>query len=112
MLFKKYNRGINLENIDLKALPNKIGIATTVQFAHFLEEIKEFLEKNNKTVGIGKGIQKYAGQVLGCEQSSTIEIEKDVDGYLYIGDGRFHPTGIAYKTKKTVCCSEQKWSSW
>jgi 2-(3-amino-3-carboxypropyl)histidine synthase len=39
---------------------------------------------------------------LGCDISSTKEIEKDVDAFLYIGSGRFHPLGLALQTEKPV----------
>jgi len=73
----------------------RIGLVTTAQHLNKLDEIKEFLEKNGKEVVVG-------GQVLGCDQSSSVRIEKDVDAFLYIGSGRFHPLGVGIKTDKKV----------
>ncbi len=50
---------------------------------------------------IGKG-KFYAGQILGCDISSAKEIEEEVDAFLYIGSGKFHPLGIALETKKPI----------
>jgi len=69
---------------------DKIGLVTTIQFLDSLEEIKNFLESKNKQVVMG-------GQVLGCRIPKL-----DVDSYLYVGSGRFHPIGIALETDKPV----------
>ena len=83
----------------LKILKNKkfrkIGLIATAQHLNQLNNIKIFLEKNNIQVIIG-------GQVLGCNQKAAESIEKEVDAFLYIGSGRFHPLGIALKTNKSI----------
>lgn len=88
-----------LKKIDLKE--NRIGLISTLQFIDSLEEVKEFLEKSGKVVRIGKG-RNYHGQILGCDISSAKSIEKNVDAFLYIGSGNFHPLGLALKTEKPV----------
>jgi len=96
------------ENIDLTPLLKKInikerriGLVSTLQFIDSLEDVKNFLEKNGKIIRIGKG-RNYAGQILGCDLSVAKEIEKDVEAFLYIGSGNFHPLGLALKTEKPV----------
>jgi len=84
-----------------KIKEEKIGLISTLQFLDSLEKAKKFLEEKNKTVKIGKG-KFYSGQILGCDISSANVIEKEVDAFLYIGSGKFHPLGIALKTKKPV----------
>lgn len=98
----KYNGKIILDSSVIKKLPQKIGLVSTVQFADKLNEIKKQIEKFNKKVLVGKSKQKYAGQVLGCDVSSAEKIAKEVDCFLYIGDGNFHPLEIALKTNKEV----------
>lgn len=98
----KYSGEIDFSKINAEKLPEKIGLAATVQFVDYLTEAKKYLETKGKKIFIGKGKQKYPGQVLGCEQSSALELSNKVNAYLYIGDGRFHPVGIALKTKKDV----------
>lgn len=76
-------------------LPDKVGLVSSVQFLDSLKDIKKDFEKNNKKAIIG-------GQILGCDASAAKNIEKKVDAFLYIGDGAFHPIGVALKTKKDV----------
>lgn len=73
----------------------RIGLITTAQHLNKLPDVRKFLERNEKEVVIG-------GQVLGCDQSNALRVEKDVDAFLYIGSGRFHPLGIGLKTNKKV----------
>ena len=98
----KYNGKINVDKIPLKKLPKKIGLVTTVQFVDLLDKVKNYLEDNLKTVVIDKGIQKYPGQILGCERSAATMNSALVDCYLYIGDGLFHPIGLNINTGKEV----------
>lgn len=79
----------------LKDLPKKIGLVSTVQYLHQLPNVKYKLEKKGHVVLIG-------GQIIGCNVSNALKIGKDIDLYLYIGSGEFHPVEVAYKTKKKV----------
>ena len=73
----------------------KIGLITTAQHLNQLNNIKIFLEKN----GI---VAVTCGQILGCFQKFSGSKEKEIDAFLYIGSGRFHPLGVALKTNKRV----------
>jgi 2-(3-amino-3-carboxypropyl)histidine synthase len=88
-----------LKKLEIKE--KRIGLVSTLQFLDFLEPVKEFLEKKGKVVKISKG-KGYAGQILGCDLSSAKTIEGEVDAFLYIGSGHFHPLGLALKTEKPV----------
>lgn len=78
----------------LKILPEKIGIVTTVQHLHKINEAADFLKKNGKKVLLG-------GQVLGCNVMNAEKISEKVDCILFIGSGRFHPIGMG-KVKKII----------
>ena len=83
----------------------KIGLITTVQHVHKLEEACQFLRQYGKECIIGKGDSRvvYPGQVLGCNfTAARIESEE----ILYIGSGVFHPLGIAIATKKRVIAAD------
>jgi 2-(3-amino-3-carboxypropyl)histidine synthase len=80
---------------------NKIGLVSTLQFLDSLEKARKYLEEKGKIVKIGKG-KFNAGQILGCDVSAAKSIEKDVDAFLYIGSGNFHPLGLAMQTEKPV----------
>lgn len=93
---------VELDKKLIDKLPKRIGLITTVQFVEHLNEIKEELEKHKKKVFIGKGKQQYKGQVLGCDFSSAEDISNKVDCFLYFGTEKFHPIGVALKTRKEV----------
>jgi 2-(3-amino-3-carboxypropyl)histidine synthase len=103
---------ISLEGAVNKAIPllkqwNSIGLVTTVQHAHALNEVKELLLKAGKTVAIGDaGRVKYAGQVVGCDYSNAKSVSKDVDAFLFIGGGRFHAMGVALATVKPTIVAD------
>lgn len=81
----------------------KIGLVTTVNFTHLLNNLENWLNERGKTVFIGKGkIVKERGQILGCDLGSTLRVEDKVDCFLYVGSGNFHPLGIALKSEKPV----------
>jgi 2-(3-amino-3-carboxypropyl)histidine synthase len=90
----KYEGKIKIK--DSKILPEKIGLATTVQFVDHLDDIKKQLKGK---VIIGKGIQKHKGQILGCDTSSAEKIKDKVDAFLYIGTGYFHPIALGLLEK-------------
>jgi 2-(3-amino-3-carboxypropyl)histidine synthase len=72
----------------------KVGLVSTSQYMHQLEGLKK--EFKNSIV---------AGQVLGCNASNALNIQEEVDIYYFLGEGRFHPLEIAWKTKKPVYIS-------
>ena len=104
MVEGRYRGKINLSNLDASMLPKTIGLATTVQFLDYIDEIKQFLEKNGKITCIDKINQKYEGQLLGCDTGSAEKIKDKVDAFVYIGTGVFHPLGIALNIDKDVFC--------
>lgn len=87
---------------NLKKFSKKVGLVTTVQHIHTLEKIKKLLEYEGFDVYIGKGGGriKHEGQVLGCSFGSASSIANDVDNFIYIGSGNFHPLGVALATGK------------
>ncbi len=60
------------------------------------------LEDEGFEVKIGKagGRVKHEGQVLGCSFGSASSISSDVDNFIYIGSGNFHPLGVTLATGK------------
>lgn len=108
ILFINAKSDLDLSKVVEKAIPllkdKKIGLVSTAQHAHKLDEIKKLLENKNIEVFIGKGDNRtsQAGQILGCNFSSANAIAKDVDLFLFIGSGNFHPLGLMLTTKKKV----------
>jgi 2-(3-amino-3-carboxypropyl)histidine synthase len=89
----KSNAELKLSKEQIKKLPKRIGIATTIQHLHKIKDVQ------NQIPG-----SVMAGQVLGCNASSARKIKKDVDAFLYVGSGVFHPIEIALETGKNVFC--------
>ncbi|MEW6505967.1 MAG: diphthamide biosynthesis enzyme Dph2 [Chloroflexota bacterium] len=85
----------------------KIGLVTTVQHIQTLDRVKELLLEAGKVVAIGDaGKLGYSGQVIGCEYSNAISIAKDVDGFLFVGGGKFHALGVALATSKPTIAAD------
>lgn len=91
-----------------KAIPlikgKKIGLVSTAQHVHMLDEVKEILAGNNLHPVIGEGDNRIAlkGQILGCNFSAATSIADKVDMFLYVGSGNFHPLGLLLSVKQPV----------
>jgi 2-(3-amino-3-carboxypropyl)histidine synthase len=91
-----------------KALPvlekwRRIGLTTTVQHIKTLDVVRKILLDAGKIVVIGDAEHlSYPGQVIGCDYSNVKSIEKDVEAFLFIGGGKFHPLGVALSTSKPI----------
>jgi len=53
-------------------------------------------------VGRGDGRIFHPGQVLGCNFSSAVSVAEDVDAFLYLGEGDFHPLAASFGIKKPM----------
>ncbi len=85
---------------------DRIGLATTVQHIHLLDEIKVMLKVAGKMVRIGPPGKRefFPGQVIGCSFHCARSIASEVEAFLYIGTGRFHPMGLFFAIRKKVYC--------
>ncbi|MFV2041351.1 MAG: diphthamide biosynthesis enzyme Dph2 [Candidatus Hydrothermarchaeales archaeon] len=90
------------ENLD--QLPRRVGLVTTIQHVHLLDEIKKVIEESGRSVAVGSALGRiaYPGQVLGCSFSTAKDVADDVGGFLFVGTGNFHPLGVALSTGKKV----------
>lgn len=98
----KYNQKISLPKPVIETLKHykQIALFTTVQFIDNLTNIKKQLEKAKTKVTLLKAAHcKYAGQLLGC---SIKCFKEDVDAFLFIGDGMFHPLALKLSNDKPV----------
>ncbi len=92
-----------------KAIPllktRKVGLITTVQHVHKLDDVCNLLNEHEKECVVGRGDRRvaYPGQVLGCNFTAA---RVDCDEFLYIGSGVFHPLGIAIATGKRVIAAD------
>jgi len=81
-----------------------VELVSSVQYVHILPELKKLLEPEF-SVKIPEGDRRlrHPGQVLGCNFSAARTGEAgsraEEDGCIvFIGDGRFHPLGLALST--------------
>ncbi|MDQ1262943.1 MAG: 2-(3-amino-3-carboxypropyl)histidine synthase [Euryarchaeota archaeon] len=84
----------------------RVGVATTIQHVHKLCQAQEALKKQGiqGVIGPAGGRVRQAGQVLGCCYCTARAL--DVEEYLFIGTGQFHPLGIALATGKRVVIAD------
>ncbi|RJQ15895.1 hypothetical protein C4573_07120 [Candidatus Woesearchaeota archaeon] len=101
----KYDNPILLPEKLFKILPKKVCLFTTIQFMHQLESIKQQLENKGITVTLRESTNYYyqgkktrEGQLLGC----NLEEFDNIDAFLYIGDGLFHPKILMVKNNQSV----------
>ena len=88
----KSNTDVKIPADKLKQLPkSNWGIVTTIQHEHKIQTVIDQL----------KGA-KLAGQVLGCNASEAEKISDQIDAWLFVGSGIFHPIQVALKTNKDV----------
>jgi hypothetical protein len=83
-----------------------VGVTTTIQHVHKLDQALEALKRHGiqGVVGPAGGRVRQAGQVLGCSYSTARAL--NVEEYLFIGTGQFHPLGIALATGKRVVIAD------
>jgi 2-(3-amino-3-carboxypropyl)histidine synthase len=83
---------------------SKIGLTSSVQHVRKLGDLSEILKQLGFDVVIGESSDKTlrAGQILGCNFDSAVNVAEKVDGFIFIGAGRFHPLGVAISTGKPV----------
>jgi len=89
---------------NMDSFPERIGLLATVQYIGCLEQAKKVLEENGKKAVIAEGDRRtcYPGQVLGCDCSSAENASEDVDMFLFIGEGDFHPLAAAFGVGKEI----------
>jgi len=106
----KYLGQIHLPQELLKILPKKIVLGFPVQFLDFSEKIKKQLEQaKKKVIHFSSRHGLYPGQLLGCD---IHKFKGDYDAFLYVGDGKFHPTALLYENKKPVYAYNPFTNSW
>ncbi len=88
----------------LKDLPPRIGLLATIQYIDLIPVVRTILEGSGRTARVGTGDRRiaYPGQVLGCNCSSAESVLDDVDAFLFLGEGDFHPLAAAFGVKKDV----------
>ncbi len=89
-----------------------IALYASVQFCNNLEHVRKQLQQANINIITSKPDRTHVtGQLLGCDNyhSSLNLAEKELremDAYLYVGDGKFHPLALVYAQKDSTVMKE------
>ena len=88
----------------------KIGLYAAIQFCNNLDKVKEQLKEKKIIVVTTKAKRcGVEGQLLGCDSAKdSLNLDQEVDAFLYIGDGKFHPQALAYGNEKEIICYNPK----
>jgi 2-(3-amino-3-carboxypropyl)histidine synthase len=95
-----------------KAVPSlvgkRIGVVTTAQHVHMLEKVEKILRSHAFEPVIPEGDERIAvkGQILGCNFSAGMKVMEEVDSFLFVGSGLFHPVGLFLSTRKPVIAAD------
>jgi len=105
----RYNFGAEfMEEVIPFVKGKKLGMASITPFVHMLGECASHLRQRGYEVKIGGKGRRTAhdGQILGCDLSSALMISHDVDEFIFLGDGFFHPIGLFMATGKRVIVAD------
>ncbi len=94
-----------------------IGLYASIQFCNNLDTVKKQLQKAKINISTSRPDRTHAqSQLLGCDNYhfSLNLAEKElleIDAYLYVGDGKFHPLALVYGQKdlpemKGIVCND------
>lgn len=81
---------------------DRIGLITSVNFYPAFRSAKDYLKERGKDIVTAEGERTREGQILGCDREAALKIEDDVDCFLYLGSGKFHPLGVALDSEKPL----------
>ena len=88
----------------LKDLPPRVGVLATIQYIDLISQVCDILRALGKEAHVGTGDARicYPGQVLGCNCTAAESISDEVDCFIYLGEGNFHPLAAAFGAGKPV----------
>lgn len=112
-----YSGKVELADETLQYLKTKkylrVGLYASVQFCNKLDFVKEQLEKAQiKAISSRPDRAHVSTQLLGCDvYHDSLQSKEEVDCYLYVGDGKFHPLALVYMQKdspsmKEIVCND------
>lgn len=80
----------------------RIGVTTTAQHVHKLDRAEAILREHGfePVTMLGDKRTALRGQLLGCNVLAAVKC--DVDEFIFIGSGDFHPLALALETEKRI----------
>ncbi|MCI4350987.1 MAG: diphthamide biosynthesis enzyme Dph2 [Thermoplasmata archaeon] len=85
-------------------LPRHLGLVASIQHLDLVSPLTAALEALGTTIRTAPGDRRltYAAQALGCNYTTAEAVATDVDAFLFLGTGRFHPLGLAFAVDRPV----------
>ncbi|MGA7923225.1 MAG: diphthamide biosynthesis enzyme Dph2 [Thermoplasmata archaeon] len=96
---------VALANVIVGAgLPRRLGLVASVQHLDLVDPLIEELARVGYVVRTKMGDRRlaYAAQALGCNYTGAESLASEVDAFVFLGTGRFHPLGLAYSVDRPV----------
>jgi 2-(3-amino-3-carboxypropyl)histidine synthase len=90
--------------LDARHVPRRLGLVASVQHLDLVPGLSSELGRRGYDVRVGQGDRRlaYAAQALGCNYTGAEAIAGEVDAFLFVGTGRFHPIGLAFAVDRPV----------
>ena len=90
--------------VDRAGLPSRLGLVVSVQHLDLVGPLTEALQRTGRSVHVGTGDRRlaYPAQALGCNYTGAEAVAADVEAFLFVGTGRFHPLGLAFAVDRPV----------
>ncbi|MGI0071718.1 MAG: diphthamide biosynthesis enzyme Dph2 [Thermoplasmata archaeon] len=90
--------------VERAGLPSRLGLVVSVQHLDLVAPLTAALERAGRSVRVGLGDHRlaYPAQALGCNYTGAEAVAGDVDAFLFLGTGRFHPLGLAFAVDRPV----------
>jgi 2-(3-amino-3-carboxypropyl)histidine synthase len=90
--------------VDRASLPRRLGLVASVQHLDLVDPLARALERTGRVVRVGQGDRRlaYPAQALGCNYTGAELVAEEVDAFLFVGTGRFHPVGLALAVDRPV----------
>ena len=91
-------------SVEAARVPHRLGLVASVQHLDLLPPLDAALREVGYAPKVGRGDRRlaYAGQALGCNYTGAEEVAAEVDAFLFVGTGRFHPLGLAFAVDRPV----------
>jgi 2-(3-amino-3-carboxypropyl)histidine synthase len=92
------------EAVRRAGLPPRLGLVASVQHLDLVDRFVAALERRGYRVRFGRGDRRlaYPAQALGCNYTGAEAVAEEVDGFVFLGTGAFHPLGLAYAVDRPV----------
>jgi len=86
----------------------KIGLYAAIQFCNKLDRVNEQLKELGIEVITSQPKRTgCSSQLLGCDSAKdSLNLDEEVDAFLYIGDGKFHPQALVYGQEREIICDD------